>query len=95
MQRIRELDEKTSIPDNPVAGLYPAGDLRLTAKIFTQSYATPSKLVRANLDINKWLVLAVAKHSRIGQCNRIFDSSCVYRRRDVHVFLELLARIIG
>ena len=96
LQRICELQKEASIADNLIARLHAAGDLRLPAKIFTERNATPAELIRAATSrVNKRLVLVVAKNCGIGQRNRIFDRSSVYRRSHVHIFLQLLAGITG
>jgi hypothetical protein len=45
LQRIRELQEQTAIPNNVVARLQPAGDLGLAIHTFSHRYRTPAELI--------------------------------------------------
>ena len=71
LQRVGELQKQAAVPDHPVAGLQPAGNLGLSLLAFPKRHRTSPELVGRYLGIDERLIFAIAQDRGIRHRQRV------------------------
>src|SRR5579871_901437 len=98
LQRIGKLQEQTPVGRYLFTRLQAADDLSTSALALAQRYQTLGEFIgfsRIGRDINKRLIFSSSQYRGIWHGKSMVDGAGLYDCRNVHVFLELAAWIVG
>src|SRR5215472_1581239 len=93
LQRIRKLQEQTSVGNNTVTLRKTAGDLCGLLGSLSNGHAAHGELVLPGERVNEGFVFGITQHCGIRHSDRIRDFSRLNLRDDVHVVLQSFLRI--
>src|SRR5215472_13655773 len=93
LQGILELQKQAAVPQDPLASTQSAQHVCASPLRLAKRDHTSSELTIADLYVDIWHVLRVAKDGGIRHDDRVRDDASAYFRSDMHVLLQSFARI--
>src|SRR5271168_2847272 len=95
LQRILELQKEATVADDALAFLHAGSNLGAASMAVSELDQAARELVlfRGGLYVDKGLILGIAQDGSVGNCQSIGDGTGIDGRRDVHILLQLVARV--